>query len=258
VPNEYGTHPHSKLRIGGTIAHSLLVKLLTDMFNTREESFVGLVPAPGGGGVAADKTQQVKRGNSGDHSPGAGGSGGAGAGAGSSGVGSSAERERKQKNGGMGEGAAAAADAGAGGLGDEGAASGENTDADAEAEVDEDEAAARKEEEEEELSTTRLNLRYGVESGVHSPHRHVRTRLYFTSESHIHSLLNVLRYCNLEVSQHPANGAQTVGIDGLCSPRHQTHSEPSFVDRMHPMTWSTRALSISPVINRVLSPPFLM
>ena len=26
VPNEYGTHAHSKLRIGGTIAHSLLVK----------------------------------------------------------------------------------------------------------------------------------------------------------------------------------------------------------------------------------------
>ena len=33
--------------------------------------------------------------------------------------------------------------------------------------------------------------------GVSSPHRHVRTRLYFTSESHIHSLLTILRYGGL-------------------------------------------------------------
>lgn len=37
----------------------------------------------------------------------------------------------------------------------------------------------------------RLNPRYS--HGVTSPGRHVRTRLYFTSESHIHSLLTVLR-----------------------------------------------------------------
>ena len=34
-------------------------------------------------------------------------------------------------------------------------------------------------------------------SGVLSPGRHVRTRLYFTSESHIHSLLTILRYGGL-------------------------------------------------------------
>lgn len=34
-------------------------------------------------------------------------------------------------------------------------------------------------------------------SDVNSPLRHVRTRIYFTSESHIHSLVNVLRYCHL-------------------------------------------------------------
>uniref|UniRef100_UPI0035901EFF inositol hexakisphosphate and diphosphoinositol-pentakisphosphate kinase 2-like isoform X4 n=1 Tax=Myxine glutinosa TaxID=7769 RepID=UPI0035901EFF len=34
-------------------------------------------------------------------------------------------------------------------------------------------------------------------SGVLSPERHVRTRLYFTSESHVHSLLNLLRYGGL-------------------------------------------------------------
>lgn len=40
-------------------------------------------------------------------------------------------------------------------------------------------------------SVNRLNPRYS--HGVSSPGRHVRTRLYFTSESHVHSLLTVLR-----------------------------------------------------------------
>lgn len=35
-------------------------------------------------------------------------------------------------------------------------------------------------------------------SDINSPLRHVRTRIYFTSESHMHSLLNVLRWCHLE------------------------------------------------------------
>uniref|UniRef100_H2Z6C4 Inositol hexakisphosphate and diphosphoinositol-pentakisphosphate kinase n=1 Tax=Ciona savignyi TaxID=51511 RepID=H2Z6C4_CIOSA len=43
-----------------------------------------------------------------------------------------------------------------------------------------------------EEDTYRLNPRYS--RGVLSPGRHVRTRLYFTSESHIHSLLTVLQY----------------------------------------------------------------
>ena len=44
-------------------------------------------------------------------------------------------------------------------------------------------------------SVNRLNPLYSA--GVSSPNRHVRTRLYFTSESHVHSLLTVLRYGNL-------------------------------------------------------------
>ncbi|XP_055589613.1 inositol hexakisphosphate and diphosphoinositol-pentakisphosphate kinase isoform X2 [Uranotaenia lowii] len=44
-------------------------------------------------------------------------------------------------------------------------------------------------------SINRLNPRYS--HGVSSPGRHVRTRLYFTSESHVHSLLTVLRYGGL-------------------------------------------------------------
>ena len=32
---------------------------------------------------------------------------------------------------------------------------------------------------------------------INSPLRHVRTRIYFTSESHVHSLINVLRFAQL-------------------------------------------------------------
>ncbi|XP_047738124.1 inositol hexakisphosphate and diphosphoinositol-pentakisphosphate kinase isoform X2 [Hyalella azteca] len=44
-------------------------------------------------------------------------------------------------------------------------------------------------------SVNRLHPSYS--HGVSSPGRHVRTRLYFTSESHIHSLLTVLRFGGL-------------------------------------------------------------
>ena len=43
--------------------------------------------------------------------------------------------------------------------------------------------------------STRLDSRYA--KGVSTPHRNVRTRLYFTSESHIHSLLTILCYGGL-------------------------------------------------------------
>ncbi|XP_055384691.1 inositol hexakisphosphate and diphosphoinositol-pentakisphosphate kinase isoform X2 [Condylostylus longicornis] len=51
-------------------------------------------------------------------------------------------------------------------------------------------------------SVNRLNPRYS--HGVSSPGRHVRTRLYFTSESHVHSLLTVLRHgglLNVEIDE---------------------------------------------------------
>eukprot|EP00887_Chlorella_sp_A99_P004707 scaffold4.g4707.t1 len=38
---------------------------------------------------------------------------------------------------------------------------------------------------------------------INSPFRHVRTRIYFTSESHMHSLVNVLRFCHLDAD--PSN-----------------------------------------------------
>ncbi|VDD91712.1 unnamed protein product [Enterobius vermicularis] len=48
---------------------------------------------------------------------------------------------------------------------------------------------------EEDESQTRLDPR--ASQGIATPLRHVRTRLYFTSESHIHTLMNLLRYGGL-------------------------------------------------------------
>ena len=51
---------------------------------------------------------------------------------------------------------------------------------------------------EDDATMTRLCPAYAQD--VNSPLRHVRTRIYFTSESHCHSLVNVLRYCQLGIS----------------------------------------------------------
>ncbi|XP_033823768.1 inositol hexakisphosphate and diphosphoinositol-pentakisphosphate kinase 1 isoform X4 [Periophthalmus magnuspinnatus] len=46
--------------------------------------------------------------------------------------------------------------------------------------------------------------------GVMSPGRHVRTRLYFTSESHVHSLLNMFRYGGLLNEEQDAQWKQAM------------------------------------------------
>mmetsp|Transcript_1803 Transcript_1803/g.4010 ORF Transcript_1803/g.4010 Transcript_1803/m.4010 type:complete len:272 (-) Transcript_1803:515-1330(-) len=64
--------------------------------------------------------------------------------------------------------------------------------AEVQAQVDEEEAAEDAVENE---TIHRLAPQYAPE--INSPDRHVRTRIYFTSESHIHSLVNVLRFAHL-------------------------------------------------------------
>lgn len=64
----------------------------------------------------------------------------------------------------------------------------------------------------------RLDPKYAA--NVRTPERHVRTRLYFTSESHIHSLMNVLRYCNLDESQQEEDGLIChSALERLCKTR---------------------------------------
>ena len=164
VPNEYGTTASSKLRIGGTVANSLIAKLLSDLNNTREESF-----AVESGGMSSNEMRRV----------------------------SISEKIPV--------------------LNEEDEA--ETIDEETEREREE------QEEEEEELNTTRLNLRYATAHGVHSPFRHVRTRLYFTSESHLHSLINVLQYAHLDKPREDRERGR--------SPYHTEHSE-SDVDAKGP------------------------
>ncbi|XP_066980670.1 inositol hexakisphosphate and diphosphoinositol-pentakisphosphate kinase 2 isoform X41 [Macrobrachium rosenbergii] len=64
-------------------------------------------------------------------------------------------------------------------------------------------------------SINRLNPRYS--HGVSSPGRHVRTRLYFTSESHIHSLLTVLRFGGLLDTQKDEQWCRAMDYVGAVS-----------------------------------------
>ncbi|GFO26087.1 inositol hexakisphosphate and diphosphoinositol-pentakisphosphate kinase, partial [Plakobranchus ocellatus] len=64
-------------------------------------------------------------------------------------------------------------------------------------------------------STTRLDSKYS--KGVASPERFVRTRLYFTSESHIHSLLTMLRYGGLLDEEKDEQWKQSMDFIGACA-----------------------------------------
>lgn len=48
-----------------------------------------------------------------------------------------------------------------------------------------------------------INMEYGSDLPITTMGRRIRTRLYFTSESHLHTLINVLRYCGSDKSASP-------------------------------------------------------
>uniref|UniRef100_A0A383W065 Inositol hexakisphosphate and diphosphoinositol-pentakisphosphate kinase n=1 Tax=Tetradesmus obliquus TaxID=3088 RepID=A0A383W065_TETOB len=83
-------------------------------------------------------------------------------------------------------------------------------------------------EEEEKETLHRLCPTYA--SDVNSPLRHVRTRIYFTSESHIHSLVNVLRYCHLPPPPGSTGAAAAASATsrGLSTPTSSISPCPSY------------------------------
>ncbi|BFZ18674.1 hypothetical protein BsWGS_21714 [Bradybaena similaris] len=64
-------------------------------------------------------------------------------------------------------------------------------------------------------STTRLDSKYS--NGVATPERFVRTRLYFTSESHIHSLLAMLRYGGFLDEEKDEQWKRSIDFIGACA-----------------------------------------
>ncbi|KAK9821974.1 hypothetical protein WJX81_008214 [Elliptochloris bilobata] len=156
IPNEYGIDPGSKLRIGSKICCALLGKLLADLANMREESLAtaGMV---GGSEPVSPLDSRLSAGAAREM-----------AGSAPARLGGSQEL-------------AEALDAVSLSSGVRGGEDAVTTVPEEDDEVDEDREALH-----------RLCPTYATD--INSPLRHVRTRIYFTSESHMHSLINVLRY----------------------------------------------------------------
>ncbi|KXZ56516.1 hypothetical protein GPECTOR_1g463 [Gonium pectorale] len=166
IPCEYGLDAGGKLRIGSKIANELLGKLLIDLASMREESMAtASMEPPGGRGGAGTPTIGFNY----DQLEGDVGR-----------ISLQDEAMVKSGTGMRGSASCVSSSRGGGPMGREG----------------EPEGAAGGDMEQAETETIhRLCPTYA--SDINSPLRHVRTRIYFTSESHMHSLVNVLRWCHL-------------------------------------------------------------
>ena len=72
------------------------------------------------------------------------------------------------------------------------------------------------------LSTYRLHPTLAKDNEIRSAHRCVRTRLYFTSESHLHTLLNVLRF-NIGTSNSPITNEACNWLENIPELGYMTH-----------------------------------
>ncbi|GIL72959.1 hypothetical protein Vretimale_4607 [Volvox reticuliferus] len=166
IPCEYGLDSGGKLRIGSKIANELLGKLLVDLASMREESMATACMEPhgakgGAGTPSCGFNYDQLEGELGRIS---------------------LQDEAMMKHSGLRGGPASVVSSRGGGGGPMG------REGDMEACSGEMEAAETE-------TIHRLCPTYA--SDINSPLRHVRTRIYFTSESHMHSLVNVLRWCHL-------------------------------------------------------------
>ncbi|KAI9915853.1 hypothetical protein PsorP6_007506 [Peronosclerospora sorghi] len=98
-------------------------------------------------------------------------------------------------------------------------------------------------------NTHRLNPSYAKQ--IKSAHRSVRTRLYFTSESHLHSLLNVLRYGREECTvKSPIGEESRKWIEDIPELCYMTHFVVRVFERVqHSLTDPQRfrvEISLSP------------
>ena len=207
IPNEYGVEPKSKLAVGGKIASALLGKLLCDLANVRDESARtaglddGSEPAspfetyadPSGAPGSSTADRAPRRAARTDLVTVKGGGGGPAAAAAVASAASASSPASAPSS----SSASKPAAGGGAGAGEGEAAEGEQHRQLGEEALDnEDEGEEEEEEEDDESTMHRLCPTYAQD--INSPLRHVRTRIYFTSESHVHSLVNVLRFAHLK------------------------------------------------------------
>jgi inositol hexakisphosphate/diphosphoinositol-pentakisphosphate kinase len=159
IANEYGLVPADRLSIGSKICKELVGKVLCDMASMREESVATAAPDDEGVSPGAyEDSMFTEFGRNALDDDRFRGEGGR--------LDGGVTQQGSSSGMGMGGGGGGQADAEPLGDGDQ------------EADI-----------------LHRLCPTYA--SDVNSPLRHVRTRIYFTSESHIHSLVNVLRFSHM-------------------------------------------------------------
>ena len=209
IPHEYGVTPPQKLSIASDISKLLMGKLVADMLNTRGESLAMTMPRAqanergsatefGDFAPTADATYGEDSGDMGTHSNPDGAEGARSD--------SSLRKIRTSSSLGTSPGTAMGVSTSAQvssqrsrGRTSSATRLAEADEEDEELDIDDgqDDVVESGEIGEDDATVDhRLNLKYAV--NISTPARHVRSRIYFTSESHVHALVNVLRFAETE------------------------------------------------------------